>query len=152
VSLRRSLVLRARPVTRATQGFSYAEVLLSVVLLGVLLVPALQALQSAMIGLPATAAMPGRLALQSKIEEVLGVPFLRLYAETYATGGNTTTTPNATFSDPPGAADRRLVVIYRYDASTRALSTADTGLAFVSVYYEAEGPSGAINTLAGRWW
>lgn len=143
------------PHTRAragNRGFAYAEVLLSVVLLTALLAPALQALQAAAIGSPTAAATPGRLVLQSKLEEVLAAPFSKLYGETYLAGANTTTSVSAAFSDAAGAAQRRLVVIYRYDASTRALSTADSGLAYVSVYYEAEGPAGALNTLVGRWW
>ena len=137
---------------RAARGFSYAEVLLSVVLLGVLLVPALEALQTATIGTPAVAAAPGRAALQAKLEQVLAAPFSKLYAETYVAGGNTTTSVSATFSDAFGTPARKVVVIYRYDALTRTLALTDTGLVFVSVYYEAEGTSGALNTLVGRWW
>jgi hypothetical protein len=44
------------------------------------------------------------------------------------------------------------VVIYRYNAATKAVNSADTGLAYVSVYYEAEGPGRAFATLVGRWW
>ena len=137
---------------RAAEGFSYAEVLLSVVLLGVLLVPALEALQTAIAGTPSAAFAAGRLGLQSKMEEVLATPFTRLYRETYAPGGNTTTSVSTTFSDAAGMAGRRIVVIYRYDFSTRDLSSDDTGLALISVYYEAEGATNALNTLLGRWW
>ena len=135
----------------ATRGFSYAEILLSVVLLGVLLVPALNALQSAIVGSPA-AATQDPAALQSKMEEVLAAPFSKLYAETYAAGGNTTTSVSATFSDAPAAPQRRVVVIYRYDAVLRTLALTDTGLVIVSVYYEGGGAGDALNTLVGRWW
>ena len=137
---------------RATGGFSYVEILLSLTLLAVLLVPALDALQTAILGRPTAAAMPGSLPLQSKMEEVLAVPFSQIYAETYKAGGNTASSVSAVFSDAAGSPDRRIIVIYRYDASAKALSTADTGLAYVSVYYEAEGASGALATLVGRWW
>jgi Tfp pilus assembly protein PilV len=132
-------------------GFSYVEVLLSVILLAVLLVPALQALQSGIRdgATPSMAARPP--LLRAKMEEVLSNPFPELYAETYVGGGNTTGI-NATFSDAVGATDRRVVVLYRYDVSTRALSAGDTGLLYVSVYYAAESTANALNTLAGRWW
>lgn len=133
------------------QGFSYAEVLLSVMLLAILLVPALQALNNAIMGGSNNLAAR-QLNLRSKMEEVLSKPFGVLYAETYLTGGNTSTSVSANFSDASGAPDRRVVVLYRYDAVTAALSSNDTGLMYVSVYYEAEGSAGALNTLLGRWW
>jgi type II secretory pathway component PulJ len=134
------------------RGFSYVEILLSVTLLAVLLVPALEALQTAIAGRPTAAAVPGSLALQSKMEEVLAAPFAKIYAETYLPGGNTPNSVSATFSDAAGTPDRRLVVIHRYNAVTKTLSGVDTGLAFVNVYYEAEGPSSGLATLVGRWW
>lgn len=133
-------------------GFSYVEVLLSVVLLAVLLVPALQALQ---IGIrdgasPSMAARPQ--LLRAKMEEVLSNPFPELYAATYVAGANTTG-DDGTFSDSSGpVADRRAVVLYRYDVSTKALSAGDTGLLYISVYYPADGSANALTTLAGRWW
>jgi hypothetical protein len=42
--------------------------------------------------------------------------------------------------------------LYRFDAATNALSSNDTGLLYVNVYYEADGSANALNTLAGRWW
>ena len=134
------------------RGFTYMEVMLSAVLLAVLLVPALQALQSGVAG-GATSAMAARQpALSAKMEEVLSNPFPDLYAETYNAGGNSATLVNVDLSDAAGATDRRVVVIYRYDASAKALSANDTGLLYVRVYYEADGSANAINTLAGRWW
>lgn len=137
---------------RDTRGFSYVEILLSVALLAVLLVPALEAMQTAVSGTPAEAAMPGSLALQSKMEEVLAAPFSKLYQETYVGGGNTAASVSTLFSDAAGAAQRRVVTIYRYDPSLRALSTGDTGIAFVSVYYETAGAASGLATLKGRWW
>ncbi len=133
-------------------GFAYVEVLLSAVLLAVLLVPALQALQSGIrdVATPSMAARPP--LLRAKMEEVLSNPFPVLYAATYVAGSNTTGA-NATFSETSGpAADQRTVVLYRYDVSTKALSAGDTGLLYVSVYYTADGSANALTTLAGRWW
>jgi Tfp pilus assembly protein PilV len=133
------------------RGFSYVGVLLSVVLLGILLVPALQALNMAIPGNTGNQAAR-QYARQSKMEEVLSRPFGALYAETYLAGGNTTTSVSANFSDTAGATDRLVVVLYRYDAITNALSGNDTGLLYVNVYYESDGSAYALNTLASRWW
>ena len=146
----RSLSNRLHP-----RGFSYVEILLSVVLLTVLLVPALQALQSGVAGGQSPSLAARQLTLRDKMEQVLAKPFADLYAQTYLGGGNTNTTAsaNALFSDlnTVSAPDRRIVMLYRYDASTNAPSTSDTGLVFVSVYYEAEGSANGLNTLVGRW-
>ena len=136
----------------AQRGFSYVEVLLSVVLLAVLLVPALEALQTAVAGNQNAALAVRDLALQDKMERVLARPFADLYRQTYAPGGNTTTSVSASLSDPVGTPHRRNVVLYRYDASAKALSAADTGLVFVAVYYENEPADRALTTLIGRWW
>ena len=141
------------PLRLIQRGFSYAEVLLSVVLLAILLVPALQALNTGIAGSAgATGLSQRQLSLRSKMEEVLSTPFSQLYAQTYLGGGNTTTSVSTSFSDASGALDRRVVVFYRFDAATNALSTNDTGLLYVNIYYEAEGSANSLNTLAGRWW
>ncbi len=139
------------PNRRDERGFSYVEILLSVVLLTALLVPALQALQSGVAGGQSPSLAARQLTLRDKMEQLLAKPFADLYAQTYLPGGNTTSA-NGSLSDPAGAPNRRNVVLYRYDASTQALSWNDTGLVFVSVYYEAEGSANGLNTLAGRWW
>jgi hypothetical protein len=131
-------------------GFSYVEVLLSVVLLATLLVPAMQALQTGISGSATPALAATTPTLRGKMEEVLSAPFADLYAQTYAAGGNTTAV-NTTYSDAAGTG-RRVVVLYRYNATAKALSASDTGLLYVSVYYESEGTAGALTTLAGRWW
>lgn len=136
---------------RRNRGFSYAEVLLSVILLAVLLVPALQALNTGIAGSGSDLAAR-QLGLRSKMEEVLGKPFMKLHAETYLGGGNTLTSVSNNFSDPVGSANRRVVVLYRYDAATESLTSNDTGLLYVSVFRETDGSASALNTLIGRWW
>jgi hypothetical protein len=133
----------------AQSGFFYAEVLLSVLLLGILLVPAMRALNTAISGSSGNLAAR-QLKLRSMMEEVLSQPFSALYAETYLTG-NTASSVSTTFSDP-SATDRRVVVLFRFDAASNVLSSNDTGLLYVNVYYEADGSANALNTLAGRWW
>jgi type II secretory pathway component PulJ len=136
----------------AQRGFSYVEILLSVVLLAVLLVPALEALQSAIAGNANAPLVRRHLALQDKMERVLSRPFADLYTQTYAPGGNTTTSVSVSLSDPAGTPERRNVVLYRYDASAAAPSAADTGLLLVAVYYENEPADRGLTTLVGRWW
>ena len=131
-------------------GFTYTEVMLSALLLAVLVVPALRALRTGIAGVASPSWAAKSPTLRAKMEEVLSKPFPDLYAQTYL-GGNTTGI-NATYSDTAGATDRRVVVLYRYDSSVKLLSGSDTGLLYVSVYYEADGSANALNTLAGRWW
>jgi hypothetical protein len=138
--------------SRDQSGFSHVEILLSVVLLMVLLVPALEALQSGIAGGQNASLAARQLVLRDKMEQVLAKPFAELYSQTYLPGGNTAGSVSASLSDSVGAPSRRNVVLYRYDAVTAALSPSDTGLVFVSVYYEAEGSAKALNTLVGRWW
>ena len=134
------------------RGFSYVEVLLSMVLLVVLLVPAMEALQAGVANNQGGAVLARELKLREKMETVLAKPFATLYAETYAPGGNTTTSVSASLSDAVGAADRRNVVLYRYDAASAALSGADTGVVYIKVYYESDGSANPLSTLLGRWW
>lgn len=129
------------------RGAFYVEVLLSVVLLAILLVPALQSLNTGIMG-NASGLAAMRLNLRNKMEEVLSKPFKVLYSE----ASTVSTSTASSFSDASGSVDRRVVVLYRYDINTKAISTNDTGLIHVSVYYENEGSAGALNTLVGRWW
>jgi hypothetical protein len=133
------------------QGFAYAEVLLSVLLLSILLVPALRALGTGIAGSGNNLAAR-QFALRSKLEEVLATPFGSLYSETYFGGGNTTASVSAVRSDTAGTPDRRVVVLYRFDATANVLSSNDTGLLHVTAYYEAEGAANGLSTLMGRWW
>jgi Tfp pilus assembly protein PilV len=144
----------ASPISnrRRQPGFSYVEILLSVVLLAVLVVPALEALQSGIAGGRSSSLAASQLMLRDKMEWVLAKPFADLYSETYLPGGNATASVSASLSDPAGAPGRRNVTLYRYDASSQALSASDTGLVLVSVYYETEGSAQALNTLVGAWW
>ena len=154
---------RCLPPSLKQHGFTYTEVMLSAVLLAVLVIPALHALQTGIAGGSSQSIAARAPLLSAKMEEVLSKSFSDLYAETYPKVGtttcntipttcNTTTSVSVTYSDLTGVPDRRAVVLYRYDATAKALSAGDTGLLFVSVYYEVEGSANTLNTLAGRWW
>ena len=139
-------------------GFSYVEVLVSMALLAILLLPALDALTA---GVRASAnqfstgsfrIVDRHLQLRNKMEDVLSRPFSDLYAETYLSGGNTTTSVSLKYSDLMGAANRRLVVLYRFSYSSGAITNNDSDLLFVKVYYEADGDAqeAALHTLTGK--
>lgn len=139
---------RFRSSRHPQRGLSYIEVLVATVLIVVALVPAMNALRSAtsagaVLQTEAVAAQ----RLRSKMEEVLAKPFAFLYAQTYLVGANTPTSVSDALSDPAGA-DRRLVVLYRYDGSSA--TAADTGLLRISVSDGTGAP--ALETLKGRWW
>ncbi len=130
-------------------GYAYVEVLVTLVLTAVALVPALEALQSGVIGSSVLLSVVDRDALlRAKLEEVLARPFDTLNAETFLGGGNTGSSVSAALSDAAGAADRRLVILYRTDGA--ALSAADTGLLRIRVVYEAGGT--ALETMKSKWW
>lgn len=132
------------------RGFGYVEVLVSLVLLGVLLVPALNAVTAAVRG--TAAQTPDRHSyLRGKMEEVLAKPFADLYA--VASTANMTTV-NTALSDASGIPNRRLVVLYRFSSSTNTLTSSASDLVAIKVYYEADGSATelALHSLAGKWW
>jgi Tfp pilus assembly protein PilV len=131
------------------QGFAYVEVLVALVLVVVALVPALEALQSGVHASREAGGVASKDALlRAKMEEALARPFDELNAQTFLVGGNTTASVSAALSDASGAADRRVVILYRSDGS--ALSSADTGLLRLRVAYEAGGL--ALETMKSKWW
>ena len=139
---------RPRTPRRAQWGFSYIEVVVATGLVIVTLVPALDALRSGILGSAVHATEAGSQArLRAKMEEVLARPFTSLYALTYATGGNSPTSIEATLSDPAGP-ERRIVTLYRADGAIA--TAADTGLLRIRVAFEAGGTP--LETLTGRWW
>lgn len=95
-----------------SNGFSYVEVMIATVLVGLTLAPALEALQSGI----ATARGQQNYAaahyrIQSLLEEVLSQPFDELEAEAKAVANPATAT---SYSDSSGD-DQRLVYLSNYD-------------------------------------
>ncbi len=136
---------------RKESGFSYVEILLAMVLLLILLVPAMDALSSGLMGSVVPQA-EREARLREKMEEVLSRPYSELRAATYVAGGNSDTAIKTAYADASGATNRRLVIFYRCNTTTHALSSADTGLIRVKVYYQADGDAAAMETLVGQWW
>lgn len=99
-------------------GFSYVEVLISVVLIGVTLVPAMEALQPGIAGSGIHALnAQDHYQLAGKFEQVLAEPFSSLDGAA-ATAGNATTPTSYSdiFIYPDGRQITRNVFISRYDA------------------------------------
>ncbi len=121
--------------------------MVALVLIVIALVPALNALQTDTRGTPALVFIAARDALlRAKMEEVLAKPFDAVNAETFLSGGNTTTSVSTALSDAAGP-DRRIVILYRTDGT--AVSASDTGLVRVRVAFEAGGT--ALETLKSKW-
>ena len=106
-------------------GLSYIEVLVATVILVGSLAPAMEALRN---GAASTGVQHGEAIRQqrllARIEEVLAKPFATLDAAALA-AGNDSAAPSA-YSDPAGAVDRILIVLYRYNGSGH--TTTSTGL------------------------
>lgn len=135
---------RAR--ARRQHGLSYIEVLVATVLVAVSLVPAVEALRGGIFGARVhQAAAEDHYRLEARLEEVLAEPYALLDAAAVAAGSQTTAT---SYSDPAGAANRRLVYLARYDAGSGSFTAADTGLLWVRIAYES--PPGELLTLTAR--
>ena len=136
------------PLRSGATGLAYIEVIVALVVVVIALVPALNAMQLGLRGSQWLGAIAVRdTSLRGKMEEVMARPFDTLNAETFLSGGNTTTSVSTALSDAAGA-ERRIVILYRTDGS--AVSASDTGLVRVRVAYEAGGT--ALETLRSKWW
>jgi len=94
-------------------GLTLVEVLVAVVLLTILIVPAMRALQTSVVG----ADVHGNVSaahyrLTSRVEELLAEPFTDLSDAAIAAGAPTTAT---TYSDAAGPPGRLLVYLSLYD-------------------------------------
>jgi Tfp pilus assembly protein PilE len=105
-----------RPAFRKRQsGLTLVEVLIASVLLMVVLVPAIEALHTGMLGndvLQSTSSE--HYAVLSEMEEVLAEPYGSLLGAAAAAGNETTPSSYSDAAGPPG---RRLVYVALYDAS-----------------------------------
>jgi len=131
---------------RGQGGFSYVEVLVAVALLALCLVPALDALQTGVLGAAThnTQAVD-HYAVAGRLEEVLAEPFSSLDAAAVAAGGPTVPT---SYSAAP-----LLVYLARYDADDadgdgNPFTGGDDGLLWVRVAVEGGGAS--LETLTSR--
>ena len=132
-------------------GLTLVEVLVTIVLLAIVLVPAMNALHTGIVG----AEVHGNVAdshyrLTSRLEELLVEPFADLSDAATAAGGPASAT---TYSDAAGPADRLLVYLSFYDGDN-ADSDNDTftgtepDLLWIRV--EIEGSVFALETVKAR--
>ena len=95
-------------------GLSYVEVLVATVLLAIVLVPAIQALHTGVLGADVhTSSVVEHYAALTRLEEVLAEPQSALVVAAAAAGDEKTPTG---YSDGAGSPDRRIVYLALYDA------------------------------------
>ena len=129
------------------RGFTYLEVLVSMLLIAIVLVPALDALQSGIqAGTLHREAAVSRALLAGRLEQTLSEPFSRL-SELASLAGGLDSVVDA-LSDAPGTTNRRLVHLAHYDAETQTFSGTETGLLWVRVVLEENGET--LETLSAR--
>ncbi|MFQ5471036.1 MAG: hypothetical protein ACE5EH_12165 [Gammaproteobacteria bacterium] len=130
-------------------GFSYIEVLASVLLVAILLLPAIESIQSGIETTSVnTASLKNHMSTRALLEILLAQPFTDL--ENEAVTINSFNTPSATYSDPAGTANRRLVYLSRYDgdnadADDNPFTGVDANLVWLRV--EIENTSTSLETL-----
>ena len=131
-----------RTILMCCRGLSYVEVLVATMLLGMCLVPALEALQPAVLGTSISERHvrdQGR--VQSRFEKVLAEPYSSLQAAADVAGAPTVATG---YSDAPGTEDRLLVYIGAYDGDNadgdnNSFTDTDADLLWVRVVTETSG-------------
>lgn len=98
---------------RRQSGLTLVEVLVSVLLLAVVLVPAMRALQTGVVGANVHGDIAsGHYRLTSRLEELLAEPFADLSNAAIAAGASTTP---SSYSEPAGPPGRLLVYLSLYD-------------------------------------
>jgi len=136
---------------KAQSGLTLVEVLITVVLLTVLLVPAMRALQTSVTGAEVHAELAtDHFRLTSRMEELLAEPFGDLEAAAQAAGAPTVPTSYSETAGPPG---RLIVYLSLYDgdnadADDNSFTGTDEGLIWIQV--EAEGTVHSLQTVRAR--
>ena len=137
---------------RARQsGLTLVEVLVTMVLLTILLVPAMQALRTSVTGAEVHANLAAdQFRLTSRMEELLAEPWSDLEAAAIAAGG-----PGAasSYSDAAGPPGRLIVYLSFYDgdnadADDDPFTGTDAGLLWIRI--EAEGTVHDLHTLRAQ--
>ena len=122
-------------------GFSYMELLIATLLITIMLVPALEAMQSGI----QSSAIHNQLArnqyrMISKMEQTLALPYSELLKQADLVADSTVLIPPP-YSDSAGTELRRLVYLARYDGDDvdgdkNPFTDTDTGLLWVRVTIE----------------
>ena len=138
-------------VRQLEAGLTLVEVLVSIVLLAVLLVPAISALQTAIVGAEVHGdAATSHYRLTSRLEELLVEPFASLSDAATAAGSPTTA---STYSETAGTPGRMLVYLSHYDGDNAdgdndSFTGTEADLLWLRV--EIEGSTNALETLRAR--
>ena len=133
------------------QGLTYVETLVATLILLIGLVPALDALRSAVIGTAGNEAyVNAQHRLGGRFEEVLAEPFATLDAAALAAGSYTTP---SSYSEAPGTPGRLIVYLSRYDGDDadgngNPFNGGDEGLLWVRA--EVENTPYALETLVSQ--
>jgi type II secretory pathway pseudopilin PulG len=105
------------------KGFSYVEVLVATTLIAVVLVPAMDALQTGIRGANVHQALTAEHYAQlKKMAELQATPFINLLAAAKTATNNTTPT---IYSDAAGSTNRNLVYIALYDGDANPFTITD---------------------------
>ncbi len=136
---------------RRQRGLTYLEILVATLILVIGLVPALDALRSAVMGMSSNDAyVAAQHRLSGRLEEVLTEPFGDL--DTAGQAAGSPTTPSS-YSEPGGTPGRLLVYLARYDgdnadADDNPFTGADAGLLWVQT--TIEGTPYSLETLLAQ--
>ena len=133
------------------RGLTLVEVLVSISLLAILLIPAITALQTGIVGAQVHADVATRhFLLRSRLNQLLNEPYDAVEQAAIAAGGPATP---SSYSDPIGTPDRLLVYLSAYDgdnsdADDDPFTGGDAGLLWVRV--DIEGSTGSLETIRAR--
>jgi len=136
---------------RTQSGLTLVEVLITMVLLTILLVPAMRALQTSVTGAEIHADLAtDQFRLTSRIEELLAEPFSNLEDAASAAGGPGVATSYSDAAGPPG---RLIVYLSLYDgdnadADNDPFTGTDEGLLWIQV--EAEDTVHSLQTIRAQ--
>ena len=138
--------MRARGPTNRQSGSTYIEVLVAALLLAIVLVPAIEALYTGVLGTDVNVEANGEhYSALSRTEAVLAEPYAQLVAAAGAAGDYKTP---SSYSDPDGTPGRLLVYVGRYDADD-----ADSdGNPFTVPDPDADGDGNPFTGYAGLLW
>jgi type II secretory pathway pseudopilin PulG len=126
---------------RTAAGFSYIEVMVATVLIVIMLVPAMESMQSGIQGSGIhTQLAQNQYRMISKMEQTLALPFTELLEQADLVADPNVLIP-APFSDTASTASRRLVFLARYDgddadADKDPFTDTDAGLLWLRVTIE----------------
>jgi prepilin-type N-terminal cleavage/methylation domain-containing protein len=138
-------------VLRSQSGLTLVEVLVAIALLAIVIVPAVRALQTSIVGANVHSDVTGvHYQLTSRMEQLLAEPFANLDAAVVAAGNPTTP---SSYSEAPGTPGRLLVYLGFYDgdnADGDGVPSTGTDPDLIWIRVESEGSPHGIETITAR--